>query len=186
MGGAERRQAILDSLSEAGTGSALSGRELAGRFGVSRQVVVQDIALMREAGTPIVATSRGYVLERRRESDRPRRTVKVRHSIDQIGDELCAIVDRGGRVLDVTVNHRAYGFVSAPLDIANRRDVRRFVDDISSGVSSPLMTLTSGYHFHLIEANTEDELDEIEAALDELGFLAKVLPYEATKAADGS
>lgn len=178
MTGTQRRQALIDYLAVTSQDHAASGRELAEKFGVSRQVVVQDIALLREGGAPIIATSRGYLLEKRRAGDRPRRTFKVRHDVDQMGDELNAIVDLGGRVLDVSVNHRAYGLVSAPLDIASRRDVRRFVDAIATGVSSPLMTLTSGYHFHLVEADTEEELDEIAQALDDLGFLAPVLPYE--------
>lgn len=178
MTGQARRQRLVDYLSALDAGTAASGRELAEVLGVSRQAVVQDVALLREGGIPIMATSRGYLLERSRVGERPRRTFKVRHDASQVAAELDATVDGGGRVLDVSVNHRAYGLVSAPLDIASRRDVRRFVEELSRGVSSPLMTLTSGYHFHLVEADTEEELDEIGQALDDLGFLAPVLPYE--------
>ena len=41
------------------------------------------------------------------------------------------------------------------------------------------MTVTSGYHFHRVAADTVEQLDEIEAALAERGYLAPVLPYEA-------
>ena len=38
----------------------VTGNELAQYFGVSRQVIVQDIALLRAQGSDIVATPRGY------------------------------------------------------------------------------------------------------------------------------
>ena len=45
MEGDERRQFILKLL--AGSESPLSGTEIAGKCGVSRQIIVQDIALLR-------------------------------------------------------------------------------------------------------------------------------------------
>ena len=84
----------------------------------------------------------------------------------------------GGCILDVMVNHRIYGKMSAPLNIKNRRDVQRFMDNLRSGKSTPLLNVTSGYHFHHIAAEQEDILNEIEAALKEKNFLAELLPYE--------
>ena len=89
------------------------------------------------------------------------------------------IVDLGGEVVDVVVNHRVYGKMSAMLNIANRRDIRLYIDDIRSGKSSPLMTVTSGYHFHHIAADSEEALDEIEEALRKKGYLAEVFSYES-------
>ena len=40
----------------------LSGAELAKAFGVSRQVIVQDIALLRATNRNILSTNKGYVL----------------------------------------------------------------------------------------------------------------------------
>ena len=83
-----------------------------------------------------------------------------------------------GEVLDVMVNHRIYGKVSAPLNIRSRRDVEAFVENIRTGRSTPLLNVTSGYHFHHVAADQEEILDEIEAALREKGFLADFLSYE--------
>lgn len=176
MTGKERRDAIVKALHDAE--APVSGRALAQAVGVSRQVVVQDMALLRADGHDIVATSRGYTL---RESDRasvPTRLIKVRHTVDELGDELNTIVDLGGAALNVMVNHRVYGTITADLDVRNRRDVERYLEGIRSGKSFPLMTVTSGYHFHRIAADSEEELDEIEAALAAKGYLAEVLPYE--------
>lgn len=50
MTGEERREKILKLLKEQGT--PLSGAALAQRFRVSRQVIVEDITLMRAESTP--------------------------------------------------------------------------------------------------------------------------------------
>lgn len=173
MTGIQRRQAILEALSAAE--SPISGGMLAKLTGVSRQVVVQDIALLRTKGEPILATARGYVL------DRPSgavRLFKCLHTEAQTEDELCAIVDAGGTVEDVIVNHRVYGRMSADLGISSRRDIERFMDDIRSGKSSPLLTVTSGYHFHHVSAADEAALDDIGRALEERGYLSEFMPYE--------
>lgn len=177
MPAGERRAAILDELARAD--KPVSGSALAKAVGVSRQVVVQDIALLRADGHDIVATNRGYVLrEGESEPAVPTRLVKVRHSIDETEDELTSIVDMGGAVLNVIVNHRVYGKITADLDIRNRRDVERYLEAIRSGKSFPLLTVTSGYHFHRIAADTEHDLDDIEAMLKEKGYLVELLPYE--------
>lgn len=173
MTGNERRKAILGALR--GADRPLSGDALGRQMQVSRQVIVQDIALLRAQDHEIVSTNRGYVLLT---GNRHSRMVKCRHTVDQAEDELTCIVDAGGTVENVVVNHRAYGPIEAPLHISSRRDVQRYMDDIRSGKSSPLLLVTSGYHFHRIAADSEEVLDEIEAALSARGYLAEVLPYE--------
>ena len=173
MTGAQRREAIMQALEQAE--KPLSGSAIAKLTGVSRQVVVQDVALLRSKGVPILATARGYVLEK---PTGCRRLFKCFHTDAQTEEELLAIVDAGGAVEDVIVNHRAYGRMSAPLGIGSRRDVERFMNDIRTGKSYPLSTVTSGYHFHHVTADDEATLDEIERILSEKGFLAEFLPYE--------
>lgn len=173
MTGAERRKKILSLMRE--TDSPLSGASLGKATDVSRQVVVQDIALLRTEGYPIVSTARGYYLS---ETKQPVRLMKMYHTDAQVEDELTTIVDLGGCVLNVMVNHKVYGKVSAPLNIKNRRDVQKFVADLKSGKSTPLLNVTSGYHFHKIGAEQEEILDEIEAALRAKNYLAEFLPYE--------
>ena len=157
----------------------LSGASLAKKFGVSRQVIVQDMALLRTSGEQVFATNRGYVLAKPEQSDqRPSRLFKVRHDMDETSFELDAIVDLGASVDTVMVNHRTYGLLTAPLNIRSRRDVQRFLDDLSQGISEPLMLLTDGYHFHQVSADSEEVLDDVECALDSLGFLAPLTEYE--------
>ena len=61
MNARERRRAIMAVLE--GAKGPVSGSALAREVGVSRQIVVQDIALLRADGHDIVATNRGYVLQ---------------------------------------------------------------------------------------------------------------------------
>lgn len=173
MTGTERRKKILSLIRESAT--PLSGGALGTATGVSRQVVVQDIALLRREGHDILATARGYIL------DTPAKSVrlfKVCHDETRTEEELTTIVDLGGCVVDVLVNHRVYGKVSAPLNIKNRRDVNAFLKDLKLGKSAPLLNITSGYHFHHISAEQPEILDEIEEALREKDFLTEVFPYE--------
>lgn len=171
--GTSRRKQILKLIGDAT--KPLSGKALGEATGVSRQVVVQDIALLRTEGYPIVATARGYVLN---EPKQAVRLFKLHHSNEQTKEELTSIVDLGGCILDVMVNHRIYGKMSAPLNIKNRRDVQLFMERLHSGKSTPLMNVTSGYHFHHISAEQEEILNEIEDVLKAKRFLAELLPYE--------
>lgn len=173
MTGNERRSLILQRLSNSAT--PLSGLALGQELGVSRQVIVQDIALLRTAGQCIESTNRGYVLSATAD---PIRLIKVRHSEEQTADELNAIVDLGGNVLDVMVNHRTYGRIEAPLGIKSRRDVKAFLADLETGVSSPLMNITDGWHFHHVSAESDQILDEIEQELAKLGFIAPLTEFE--------
>ena len=174
ISGELRREKILATLSAAE--APLSGSALGRACEVSRQVVVQDIALLRTQGWPIQSTNRGYVLER--EATRPSRLIKCHHTVEQTPEELNTIVDLGGHVRDVLVNHRVYGRLSCELGIASRRDVANYMTQIRSGKSSPLMLITSGYHFHHVTADCEEALDEVVRALGERGFLAPVSDYE--------
>lgn len=174
--GEARRARILEALSAAD--APLSGGSLAERCGVSRQVIVTDVALLRREGAPIVSTNRGYVLLADEAASRPTRLFKCRHTAEQTADELTCIVDLGARVEDVFVNHRVYGKISSRLGVASRRDVDRFVAEIAAGSSTPLLEVTSGYHFHHVSAESEEVLDEVGRTLAERGYLAEPSAYE--------
>lgn len=168
MKGEERREKLSALLKE-GLG-ALSASALAETFGVSRQVIVQDIALLRAAGEPIVSTHRGYLCT----AEKPvSRVFKVNHSDEDMGDELNLIVGLGGRVEDVFVNHRIYGTLSAPLNIGTEVQVKEFLRSISGGASRPLKNVTGGYHYHTVTADSEETLDYIGAALRKRGYLVE-------------
>ncbi|MCR4590943.1 MAG: HTH domain-containing protein [Lachnospiraceae bacterium] len=153
----------------------LSGNSLAKHFKVSRQVIVQDIALLRAERHEIESTTNGYVLKQRKSATR---VFKVQHSDEEVRDELKLITDLGGTVQDVFVYHKVYGTVKAGLDIANRTDIDRFMSDIESGRSSLLKNITDGYHYHTVSANSEALLDIIQEKLSEKGYLASLQDYE--------
>lgn len=153
----------------------VSGDALAKHFSVSRQVIVQDISLLRAKNVPIQSTNRGYYM------DAPsgfRRTLKCRHRDDEITEELNLVVDLGATVEDVFVEHRYYGKIAATLNVQSRKDVKHFMDDIYQSVSRPLKNITDGYHFHTIFARDEETLDEVEAALADAGFLVPDEPFK--------
>ena len=90
--GMERRKILLTMMQQSQT--PISGNSLGKKTGVSRQVVVQDIALLRTEGYPIRSTPKGYYLEDVHQRQHVR-TFKVYHTNDEVEDELNAIVDLG-------------------------------------------------------------------------------------------
>lgn len=171
MKGAERREELLRVLS--GAGSPISGTSLAEKFSVSRQVIVQDMALLRAEGHDVISTTRGYILNT---PVHVTRILKAYHTNEEMADELNTIVDQGGVAEDVFVRHKLYGELRANLHIASRRDVERFMAGIKSGKSAPLKNVTSGYHYHTVSADSEGTLDLIEQELKRKGYLC---PKEA-------
>ena len=169
MDGKQRREQIIELMKNSRT--PLSGAALAKKFGVSRQVIVQDIALLRAADYTIVSTNRGYVCEVFSDAVR---VFHVNHTKEQIQEELNIIVDYGGTALDVFVEHEPYGELKAPLNVSSRIQVQEFVDEISTGKSGPLLTVTSGYHYHTVWAQNEKILDQIEEQLRKHHFLVEV------------
>ena len=163
MNGDKRRESILEQL--AGSSLPISGLQLAKLLNVSRQVIVQDIALLRAEKRDILSTNTGYIIKK---------AFCVAHSDDCILDELYTIVDLGGRVVDVQINHKVYGNFFALLNIKSRRDAENLVERISSGESIPLKKLTQDMHCHLVEADAVDELDSIETALRRKGYLREI------------
>ena len=168
MTGIERREQIIKQMQE--NVAPVSGQKLAGLLGVSRQVIVQDIALIRAAGHDIISTNRGYILSTPKKVSR---VYPVFHTDEMLETELCSIVDLGGCVENVMVEHEIYGHLEAELNLNSRRKVKEFVSEISSGKSSPLKRLTSDYHAHRISADSEATLDLIEQMLKNKGIYCR-------------
>lgn len=145
----------------------ISGNELAKEFHVSRQIIVQDIAVLKAQHHPIVSTHKGYTCVEHRVS----RVLEVKHGPDQLQDELNAIVDCGAKVEDVEVNHDIYGTLQAPLSISSRKEVKEFLDSVASQEARLLTDLTSGEHAHRVSAINSDVLDSVEEELKKLGIL---------------
>lgn len=173
MNGDERRERIISILNAAD--APISGLKLAKQLDVSRQVIVQDIALIRAKDVEIYSTNRGYVLEMKHDV---KRIFKVIHSDEEVETELKAIVDMGGRIKDVFVYHKVYGVIKAEMNLKSRRDIENYMVEIKSGKSSLLKNVTSGFHYHTVFADNEQILDDIQNELKELGFLAKLQEYE--------
>ena len=167
MKAAERRKAIANLLLSAN--EAVSGGRLSDEFGVSRQIIVQDITVLKGTGYDILSTHNGYIIQKSPLKDR---VFKVHHTTEQTEDELNTIVDLGGTVVDVFVWHKVYGKMTAPLNIFSPLHVKQFIDGVRSGKSTELMTITGGYHYHTVRADTEETLDIIERALNQKNYIA--------------
>jgi transcriptional regulator of NAD metabolism len=163
----ERRIEIINIIRKSAT--PVSGTDLAKMLNVSRQVIVQDIALLRATHHEILSTNKGYML-----TDKPmmaQRVFKVNHDDEHTEDELMTIVDFGGKVLDIFVEHKLYGKFTAPLSLNSRRDVSIFIANIKNGQATLLKNITKGDHYHTVEADSEEILDEIEQALTQKGYI---------------
>jgi len=168
MDGNKRRQLIIRELSL--SSKPIAGSLLADKCQVSRQVIVQDIALLRASGYSLLSTSRGYLLQ---QTGKAVRVFKVSHTDEQMEDELTSIVDLGGTIKNVMVNHKVYGHMEAEMNIDSRYKISHFMEDIRSGKSSPLKNITSNYHYHTILAETEDTLDLIQNMLKSKEYLVE-------------
>ena len=167
MKATERRKAIVNLLLS--SSEAISGSTLSEQFGVSRQIIVQDISVLKASGYEILSTHSGYIISK---SPLKERVFKIHHTTDRTEEELNLIVDLGGTVADVFVWHKVYGKVSAPLNIFSRLQVKQFIEGVRTGKSSELMNITGGYHYHTVRAESEEVLQKIEDTLTTHGFIA--------------
>ena len=162
----ERRKAIVTLLMA--ENRPVAGGKLAERFDVSRQIIVQDIAVLKASGYDILSTHSGYIVQK---APLVERVFKLWHTNEDTEDELSSIVGLGGTVVDVFVWHKVYGKVEAQLNIFSELQVRQFIEGVRSGKSTELMDITGGYHYHTVRAESEDVLDNIEKTLKEKKFL---------------
>ena len=166
----ERRKKLLQRLKK--SQKALIGSQLAEEFGVSRQVIVQDIALLRAEGEKIVATSQGYFYEDNLGMTTVKTSVACHHDDqEELKDELLTVVNYGGRVIDVKVEHPIYGELSGNLMISSVEDVDNFLNNYQQNKAALLSKLTDGVHLHTIEAVNEQVLEKIKEELKDKGYL---------------
>ena len=168
--GEERRSQILQMLRSQPL--PLSGTALANVFHVSRQVIVQDIALMRAESHDILSTNRGYLYRREDQNPSfPKRVFYVRHNTEQVLDEFLTIIDLGGKILDVVVEHDIYGQIRVDLLIETPADAYEFCEKLANSHNNPLKILTDDCHYHTVAAPSSKLLDLIEKELEEKGYL---------------
>lgn len=148
----ERREKIIDILIK--TEKPITASQIAKEYNVSRQVIVSDIAILRASGNDIVATPRGYLLESKDIKGNIIKKIAVRHNKIQLQKEIYTIVDNGGAILDVIVEHPIYGQLTGPLHIYSRYDADEFIKKILDSNTQPLSSLTDGIHLHTISCNS--------------------------------
>ena len=170
MTGEERRAQILLKLKE--QGPPLSGTALAKLFHVSRQVIVQDIALMRAENHAILSTNKGYLYRTEQlENTQPKRVFYVKHTTSQVLEEFTIITDLGGKILDVAVEHEIYGQIRVDLLIETQQDAVDFSERLLNCRDNPLKVLTDDCHYHTVAAPSEKLLDLIQKELMVKGLL---------------
>lgn len=83
MTGSERRTAIINQIKNSTV--PVSGKALAAQYAVSRQVIVQDIALLRATNKNILSTNKGYFLYNPGKGpQKPKRSFCVQHTTEQM------------------------------------------------------------------------------------------------------
>ena len=170
MDSQERRESIIEILKE--EKAPIKGTDLSEKFQVSRQVIVQDIALLRARGENILATPNGYIIPSTYESDKLiKKIVSIHEGYKEMEDELELIVDMGGKVLDVIVDHPLYGEIKSPIEISNRHEVMKFMENIKRKNAEPLSSLTGGIHIHTLEVNDEESFKRIKEELGRKKYL---------------
>lgn len=170
MPGKERRKFIIQHLM--GSKHAVTGTDLAELTKVSRQVIVQDVSLLKAMDEPIIATSRGYMyLQEQKSTSLHRRVIVCNHTSESTRQELEILVDCGVTVVDVIVEHPFYGGLTGSLMISSRFDVEQFVNAFTNQEAGLLLVLTGGIHLHTIEADADEKLDAACKLLDAAGIL---------------
>lgn len=161
----ERRTDILRALNS--TKQPISASTFGAKYGVTRQIIVNDIALLRAGGTKIIALPRGYAIE---EENSSAYIIASHHSKDNIKEELLTIIEHGCGVIDVVVEHSIYGRISEQLHIYTKNDVEKFVEKMEQNQTQPLCSLTNDFHYHTLTCPTPEHFKQIEAILKEKGL----------------
>ncbi|MBO7667921.1 MAG: transcription repressor NadR [Firmicutes bacterium] len=165
----ERRTKLLEILQN--RDEYQNATRLANQLGVSRQVIVSDVAILRERGWDVISTPRGYLLDDRSDWGYSG-TVACRHDGEGVRREFYIIVDNGGSVIDISVEHPIYGQLTARLDIRSRYDADLFIERCREEKAALLSSLTDGLHLHRIGVQRREDFLRIRAQLKEAGILA--------------
>ena len=164
-----RKDQLVDILTN--SPEPMAGRELAERLGVSRQVVVQDVAVLRARGVEVLATSRGYMLLQEPAPHARRAVLATKHTPGETEEELFILVDHGVKVLNVLVEHPLYGELRGNLMLQSRMDVRRFLERVELVGAALLSVLTDGVHLHTVEYHDPADFEAALACLSQKGYL---------------
>lgn len=164
----QRRERICEILETAP--GPVSASTLAGQLGVSRQIVVGDVALLRAGGYAVDATPRGYL--RHGGADGCSAMLACRHTgVEQLRQELYCVVDNGGLLENVIVENPLYGEIVGQLQIGSRYDADTFVAKAIESPGSLVCSTTGGVHLHSVRCPDRESLERIRAGLLKLGIL---------------
>ena len=168
--GAERREWIFSFFQE--QSEPVTGTKLASLANVSRQVIVNDITLLKATNAPIISTSQGYlIMPSNEKSSYVQKRVACHHQSKDSEDELLTLVDGGVTVENVTIEHPVYGEFTSSIMVSNRHDVEMFLQKVKKTEASFLLELTSGIHLHLLSAETEEILNRGIEAIRKKGYV---------------
>lgn len=168
MDSKERRIYIEELLEK--KSKPLKGIDLAKELGVTRQIIVKDIALLRAEGKKIMATPDGYIMINQ-ETNRIRKIIALNHKMDDIQSELECIVKFGGIVEDVIIEHPVYGEIKGMLMVKTPYDIQNFMERFKEFNAEPLSSLTGGIHLHTISVEKEEDLEKIIEELKNKNYL---------------
>jgi transcriptional regulator of NAD metabolism len=168
--GAKRRRRLMDWMRT--QSRPVPGSALARHFHVSRQCLVQDVAILRAAGEEILSAPQGYRLPGA-QTLAHRAILACKHAPERTEEELQILVDHGVRVLDVVVEHPLYGELRGALMIESRADVQDFLAKWRGEKATLLSSLTHGVHLHTVEAHKPEMIARAKAQLQARGILLK-------------
>lgn len=169
MEACERRNEIVRIL--ASSNEPVTGASLASALSVTRQVIVQDVAVLRARGEAIIATPRGYTRWAEPKPTGITKLIAVKHNFAQTQEELLVMVNAGVEVIDVIVEHPVYGQLTGQLSISTPEDVRKFMEIMERTQAGLLSSLTDGTHLHTVKASNRRQIEKLEQILLSKGFL---------------
>ncbi|WP_349687621.1 transcription repressor NadR [Acidaminococcus sp. DS4831] len=163
-----RREKLYKILEDANR--PVTGIELSKDLGVTRQIIVGDVAILRSSGKPIISTARGYLLQGPLEKQLFHCCSKTMDEAELV-DELNAVVDNGGIIQGITLSHEVYGTIHIEMNLRSRRDIQQYVDKLRSNGAPLIITLTNGVHILKVATQSDEEMDGIKETLQNLGIL---------------
>lgn len=165
-----RRLRIMDALQT--SQGAITGNELSKRCNVSRQIIVGDVAILRAQGIHIISTPRGYQLIDEKKGGMQQVFVCC-HGPEMMEKELNAIIDNGGIIHNVVVEHEVYGDLEGKLNLHSRRDIQQYLKRMNDSNAELLSSISGGIHTHLVETENAEDMTAVQEALESLGVLYK-------------
>lgn len=163
-----RREKLYKILEEANR--PVTGIELSKDLGVTRQIIVGDVAILRSSGKPIISTARGYLIQGPVEKQLFHCCSKTMDEAE-LEDELNAVVDNGGIVRGITLSHEVYGIIHIEMNLRSRREIRQYMDKLRANSAPLVITLTNGVHILKVATQSDEEMEGIKEALQDLGLL---------------